>query len=199
MDVSETGANARSAAIFLERRVEAPRELEEAPEGLVRDESVGIHLGRVGPERDRVVPDIRLPQRERPEAHQDQGRDGDPGTPAPGPSPGGELRDGPRQHDENADERDVGVPVRHALSAHLDESDHGQERDCVPEPSHRDVRSAARPEDRQRRHGRQQRGGARHGPARRRRPLEGGMRVPGRQVHRPDELAQEHSPDAHGR
>src|SRR5207253_11235319 len=89
MDVSETGANARSAAIFLERRVEAPRELEEAPEGLVRDESVGIRLGRVSPERDRVVPDLRLPQRERPEAHQDQGREGDPGTPAPGPSPGG--------------------------------------------------------------------------------------------------------------
>ena len=54
-----------------------------------------------------------------------------------------QFRPAPDQHDVDADHRDIGVAIGHALSADLDQPDNGHQRAEIPEPAHGQVRPAA--------------------------------------------------------
>ena len=49
------------------------------------------------------------------------------------------------QHDRDPDQRDIRVPVRARLCAHLDQPDHRNQRSEIPEPTDREIRLRGAP------------------------------------------------------
>ncbi len=129
---------------------------------------VAGHGERAAVERDAVVPEAELARREdREEREGSEGRGGERGLrPAPGPEQRGRP---PGDHDEQADQRNVGVPVRHRLVADLHQPDHRDEGSQVPVPSHGEPRHPAARQERER--------GQQGNPERRGADREGGPRA----------------------
>ena len=53
------------------------------------------------------------------------------------------FRKAPRRHDKNANQRNIGVAIRHELEPNLHQADHRHQRSQKPEPAHRQMRSRA--------------------------------------------------------
>ena len=88
----------------------------------------------------------------------------------------------PGQHNGQAGHRNIHVPVRPRLSAHLHQSDYRRQRHQIPDPARRQVGSVAERSQRQRRDDRQGQPGSRHRP-----PREAGrVRIKNGQPRRPN-------------
>ena len=139
----------------------------------------------VRPEAPIVPPDVRLPPGEDAEREQQARRDERAGAVYARRPPPPCIGQRPRHRDEEPDVRDVGIAVRHALAAVVEEPEHRQQRAEVPEPADGRVRYAAGTGEDERGHTDDQRGRRRDAGDGERRPLEPRMRVPGGEVHRP--------------
>ena len=106
---------------------------------------VGRDSERVREERPAVSPHPGLARRRR-HARNDQDRRHGAEQHAPLAPQGQDRRQAPRDRDEETHRRDVGVAVRHPLIAHLEQPDHGQQGEEVPEPADRDGRVPPRHE-----------------------------------------------------
>ena len=104
------------------------------PQHVVGDEVPGIDPGDMGEQGHGVLPESRLAPRQEGQRREDR-RGADPeerGAPPPRGRPGTRF---PGDRDEEADERQVAVAVRHGLAPDLDDADDRHEGAQVPEPA----------------------------------------------------------------
>ena len=134
-----------------------------------------------------IAPAVQLTARDNRQRQQDRDTDS--------PLPGGAMRrcsaksrQQPADHEEQSDERQIGVAIGHRLHAHLHEADHGHQGSQEPQPPDQQVAMASAERDRHGRN-RQPAEAVTSLPATCRQRI-AGMRVENGQVRRPEGFSQ---------